>query len=94
MNVKVLRMNTGEDVIFTMVEEKEDSIVADNILVAVNGGQGQIGFGPWAPLVKNGETIEIDRKYIVYIAEPQVEVEEQYSKIFSTIETPSKKLIL
>ena len=94
MNVKVLRMNTGEDVIFTMVEEKEDSIVANNILVAVNGGQGQIGFGPWAPLVKNGETIEIDRKYIVYIAEPQVEVEEQYSKIFSTIETPSKKLIL
>jgi len=94
MNVKVLRMNTGEDVIFTMVEDKEDSIVADNILVAVNGGQGQIGFGPWAPLVKNGETIEIDRKYIVYIADPQVEVEEQYSKIFSTIETPSKKLIL
>ena len=87
-------MNTGEDVIFTMVEDKEDSIVADNILVAVNGGQGQIGFGPWAPLVKNGETIEIDRKYIVYIADPQVEVEEQYSKIFSTIETPSKKLIL
>ena len=56
--------------------------------------QGQIGFGPWAPLVKNGETIEIERKFIVYIAEPQDEVSEQYQKIFSPIETPSKKLIL
>ena len=94
MNVKVLRMNTGEDVIFTLVEDKEESIVVENILVAVNGGQGQIGFGPWAPLVKNGETIEIERKFIVYIAEPQEDVSEQYQKIFSTIETPSKKLIL
>tara|TARA_A200000159_G_C7025707_1_gene215810 strand:- start:12 stop:296 length:285 start_codon:yes stop_codon:yes gene_type:complete len=94
MNVKVLRMNTGEDVIFTMVEDKEESIVVENILVAVNGGQGQIGFGPWAPLVKNGETIEIEKKFIVYIAEPQEDVSEQYEKIFSTIETPSKKLIL
>ena len=40
MNVKVLRMNTGEDVIFTLVEDKEESIVVENILVAVNGGSG------------------------------------------------------
>ena len=94
MNVKVLRMNTGEDVIFTVVEEKEDTIVIENALVAMPAAAGNIGFGPWAPLVKNGDSIELERKYIVYIADPQVEVEEQYSKIFSTIETPSKKLIL
>ena len=94
MNVKVLRMNTGEDVIFTLVEDKEESIVVEDALVAVNGGQGQIGFGPWAPLVKNGDSIEIEKSFIVYIAEPQDEVAEQYQKIFSPIETPSKKLIL
>ena len=46
------------------------------------------------PLVKNGESIEIDKKYIVYVAEAQIDVVEQYEKIFSPIETPSKKLIL
>ena len=83
MNVKVLRMNTGEDVIFTLLEEKEETIVIENALVAMPAASGNIGFGPWAPLVKNGDSIEIERKYIVYLAEPQVEVEKKYSRIFS-----------
>ena len=94
MNVKVIRMNTGEEVIVTLLEDKEESILIDNALVGVTAASGQIGFGPWAPLVKNGEPIEIDKKYIVYVAEAQIDVVDQYEKIFSPIETPSKKLIL
>jgi len=95
MNVKVIRMNTGEEVILTIVEEKESSIVVENTLASGINGSGNIGFTPWAPLVKNGDTIEIDVKWIVYIGDPQDEVREQYEKIFSTIETPpTKKLIL
>ncbi len=94
MNIKVIRMNTGEEVIITLLEDKEESIVVDNPLVGMPSSNGQFGFGPWAPLVKNGDTIEIDKKYVVYMAEVQVDVGEQYEKIFSPIETPSKKLIL
>ena len=94
MNVKVLRMNTGEEVVFTLVNETDDTIEIENTLVAMPSPQGQIGFGPWAPLVKNDETITIGKEFVVYVEDVQVDVLEQYKKIFSPIETPSKKLIL
>ena len=94
MNVKVVRMNTGEEVVFTLVNETDDTIEIENTLVAMPSPQGQIGFGPWAPLVKNDETITIGKEFVVYVEDVQVDVLEQYKKIFSPIETPSKKLIL
>ena len=94
MNVKVLRMNTGEEVVFTLVNETDNTIEIENTLVAMPSAQGQIGFGPWAPLVKNDETITIGKDFVVYVEDVQVDVLEQYKKIFSPIETPSTKLIL
>ena len=94
MNVKVVRMNTGEDIIFNLLEENEKFLKIENVLVAGPSATGSIGFGPWAPLVKDGDPIEINVDYICYMADPQIEVAENYQKIFSKIETPSKKLIL
>ena len=94
MNIKVIRMNTGEEVIVSVLNETEDTIEIENPLVGMPTQTGQIGFGPWAPLVKNDEPITIKKSYVVYLSEAQVDVVEQYEKIFSPIETPSKKLIL
>ena len=38
MNVKVIRMNTGEEVIVTLLEDKEESILIDNAMVGVTTG--------------------------------------------------------
>tara|TARA_E500000178_G_C17018167_1_gene754057 strand:- start:1135 stop:1422 length:288 start_codon:yes stop_codon:yes gene_type:complete len=94
MDVKVVRMNTGEDIIFNLLEDNEKFLKIENVLVAGPSATGSIGFGPWAPLVKDGDPIELNVDYICYIADPQIEVAENYQKIFSKIETPSKKLIL
>jgi len=94
MNVKVFRMNTGEEVIFTFINENDDTIEVENPLVAMPNAQGQIGFGPWSYLQKKDTTLTIDKKFIVYICDANDEVVENYEKIFSPIETPSKKLIL
>ena len=45
-------MNTGEEVIFTLVEETDDYVVVQNPLVAVPSAQGQIGFAPWVSSLK------------------------------------------
>ena len=95
MNVKLMRMWSGEDVVADLIEEKEDSVVFVNPIVAVPSGNGQIGFAPWSPLLKGrDEEIEITKKYIVYIAETQQEIEDQYREMFSVLKTPSKKLVL
>ena len=95
MNVKLIRMWSGEDVVADLIEEKDDSIVICNPIVAVPTGNGQMGFAPWAPLI-SGKNVDLDiaRKYIVYISETQDEIVENYTQMFSTIQTPSKKLIV
>ena len=40
MNVKLIRMWSGEDVVADLVEEKEDTIVLTNPIVAIPNGQG------------------------------------------------------
>ena len=95
MNVKLIRMWSGEDVITDLVEEKQDSIVLRNPIVAIPTSAGQMGFAPLSPLLNGRDTdVEITRRYIVYIAETQDEVVEQYELMYSSIQTPSKKLIV
>ena len=95
MNVKLIRMWSGEDVVADLVEDKEDTIVLSNPIVAVPAGNGQMGFAPWSPLLKEkGEELEVTKKYVVYIADTQEQIIEQYESMFSVIQTPSKKLVL
>ena len=90
-----MRMWSGEDVVADLLEEKEDSVVICNPIVAVPTGNGQMGFAPWSPLLKGkNEELEVTKKYIVYMAETQEEIEDQYKEMFSVLKTPSKKLVL
>lgn len=96
MTVKLIRMWSGEDVVADLTEEKTDSIVIKNPIVAIPAGQqGQIAFAPWSPILKKeGKGLEVTRKYIVYIDEAQEEIVEQYNSMFGKLSTPTKKLIL
>ena len=54
-----------------------------------------MGFAPWSPILKGkGEEISVTKKYVVYIAEAQEQIVEQYEEMFSVLKTPSKKLIV
>ena len=95
MNVKLIRMWSGEDVIADLIKENDDSVVVTNPIVAVPTGTGTIQFAPWSPLLEGrNKELEITRKYVVYISDTQDEIVENYTQMFSTIQTPSKKLIV
>jgi hypothetical protein len=95
MNVKLIRMWSGEDVVTDLVDETDNSVVICNPIVAVPAGNGQMGFAPWSPILKGkGEEINVTKKYVVYIADAQEQIVEQYEEMFSILKTPSKKLIV
>jgi hypothetical protein len=96
MNVKLIRMWSGEDVIADLVDDTDnDVIVIANPIVAIPAGNGQLGFAPWSPLLKGkNEEIKIAKNYVVYIADTQEQIVEQYQDMFSVIKSPSKKLIV
>ena len=94
MTVKLVRMWSGEDVIADIVKEDPDSIVITNPIVAVpSREQGQIAFAPWSPLLKK-DKLEVTKKYVVYIGDPQEEIIEQYNSMFGKLSKPTKQLIL
>ena len=94
MTVKLIRMWSGEDVIADIIEEDTDSITITDPIVAVpSQTQGQIAFAPWSPLLQK-DKLEVTKKYIVYIGDPQEEIIEQYNSMFGKISKPTKKLIL
>tara|TARA_B100000073_G_scaffold160540_1_gene132636 strand:- start:5817 stop:6101 length:285 start_codon:yes stop_codon:yes gene_type:complete len=94
MIVKVMRMSTGEEIIFTFVKEDDKVIEVENPLVALPNAQGQVGFVPYSLLQKENTTLEIDKEFVIYTCDAREEVVENYEQIFSPIQTPSKKLIL
>jgi hypothetical protein len=95
MNVKLIRMWSGEDVIADLIYDKDESIVIANPIVAVPAGNGQMGFAPWSPLLKGkNEELQVTKKYVVYVAEAQEQIVEQYTDMFSVIKSPNKKLIV
>ena len=95
MTVKLIRMWSGEDVITDVVEKTTDYYIIENPIVAVpSQQQGQIAFAPWSPLLVKGSGIEVTKKYVVYEANPQEDIIEQYNSMFGNVSTPTKKLIL
>ena len=96
MNVKLIRMWSGEDVVADLVKETEDSITITNPIVAVPSGQGQMGFAAWSPLLEGRDVeLEVTKKYVIYINMPQEQIVEQNNEMFSPVATPPrKKLIL
>ena len=94
MTVKLIRMWSGEDVIADITKESTDSITITDPIVAVpSQKQGKIAFAPWSPLLQK-DKLEVTKKYVVYMANPQEEIIEQYNSMFGKISKPTKKLIL
>ena len=92
MEIKLLRLTTGEEVIAEMISEGEYTYEVANPIVMVPGHDGKIGFAPWCPLVSEDvKTITIRASVVVYVTIPNVQVVKNYEEIFSPIITPSNK---
>ncbi len=95
MNVKLVRITSGEDLICDLLNETDDSVTFTDAIVAVPAGNGQIGFAPWSPLLsKDVKELTIDKKFVMYVSEPQDQILTEYKSMFSKIISPSTKLSL
>jgi len=95
MNVKLIRVVTGEEIVAEVVSETDDTITVQNGLVVLPTNNG-VGFAPWATVIsKDDPEITVSRNHLVYVAEVQDDVASKYKEMFGNIITPAeKKLIL
>ena len=89
MNVKLIRMHSGEDVVADLLGEDSQQLRISNPIVLVPGRDGTVGFAPWSPVMSpDVKELRIKATYVVYITEPNEDVVRNYNDIFSTIITP------
>ena len=94
-DTRLVRLSSGEDVICNVITIEEDYITVGDPIVAVPAGEpGQIAFAPWSPLLKEHEELSIQMSHVLYISFPNDNIREQYERLFSSVITPKKNLIL
>lgn len=101
LNIKMLRLLNGEELIAEVVVDSENKAVIKNpIRVVVMPSQTRdpkaaptIGFAPWLEFAEDKQ-IELDKSHILFIVKPVQEFINQYNTIFGGIVAPSSKLIL
>ena len=95
MNVKLIRVVTGEEVVAEVVSETDDTITIKNGLVVLPTNNG-VGFAPWATVIsKDDPEITVSRNHVIYMVELQDSISKKYKEMFGNIITPEeKKLIL
>jgi hypothetical protein len=96
MNVKLIRVVTGEEVIVELLSETEETITVQNGLVVLPTNTG-VGFAPWATVIsKENPEVTISKNHIVYMVEVQDDVANKYSEMFGSvlIKPEKKKLIV
>ena len=93
-DTRLVRLSSGEDVICNMIAIEDDYITVTDTIVAVPTGEGQIGFAPWSPLLREDEEVSIQMSHVVYISFANDNIKEQYERMFSSVLTPPEKKII
>ena len=95
INVKLLRIVTGEEVIAELISESDTTITVKNGLVVLPT-QGGVGFAPWATVIDdNKPEITLSHNHVVYMAEVSEDVTKKYNELFgSKLVTPDKKKLI
>ena len=95
IDVKLIRVITGEEVVAELLEETASYIKVQNGLVVLPTAQS-VGFAPWATVIsKENPEITVQKTHVVYLAEVQEDVAKKYNEMYgSKLVTPSSKKLI
>ena len=95
IDVKLIRIVTGEEIIAELVSQDENTITVKNGLVVLPSAQN-VGFAPWATVIsKENPEITLDMKHVIYVAEIDHSVAKKYNQMFgSPLITPDEKKLI
>jgi hypothetical protein len=88
-----LKLASGEEVIAKYKGNDDSSVSIEKALVLMQGPQG-LAFGTFFSTAKQDEVIRISKLQIISIAFINDKIEGEYTRIFSTIQTPAKPKII
>jgi hypothetical protein len=76
MNVKLFRLNSGEEIL-ARFEEQTDSWLLKDPAILIPVGEGNIGLMPWLMYSKAAKGVTIPKTFIAFTVEPLDEFQSQ-----------------
>ena len=80
MNIKVVRLISGEELIGDWNDEKH---IITNPVIMVPVSKAQLGFSPWIPYVEE-EEVPLKEQHIVTILTPDNKLQNEYNRIYGS----------
>ena len=95
MEVKLLRVITGEEIVAEIVDENASEVTLKNALVVIPTQQS-VGFAPWATVIdRENPEVTVSRTHIVYVANVDESIRNKYDEIYgSKLVKPEKKSLI
>jgi hypothetical protein len=92
MNVKLFRLNSGEEIL-ARFEEQDNTYVLKDPAILIPMREGQIGMMPWLIYTKAAKGVSISKSFIAFTVDPVEELKSQYdSSLNKGLVTPSKSV--
>ena len=82
LNVKVIKLVTGEELISQCEINDKELILKNPVMIGMTK-DGQTGLMPWAPFV-DSKTIHISKSNVIYTETPIIEVVNGYNQQFGS----------
>ena len=90
MNVKIIRLNSSEELIGDWNEETK---TITNPVVMIPVGKDQLGFQPWVPYAEDEEII-LKEQHIVVVLTPDNKLQNEYNRVYgSGLVVPEENII-
>jgi hypothetical protein len=90
MNIKVVRLVSGEELIGEWNDEKT---IINNPVVMVPVAKDQLGFQPWIPY-SDDEDVQLKDQHIMTVLTPDKKLQDEYNKVYgSGLILPGEKII-
>ena len=90
MNIKVVRLVSGEELIGEWNEEKT---IINNPVIMVPIAKDQLGFQPWIPY-SDQEDIQLKEQHIMTVLTPDKKLQNEYNRVYgSGLLVPEEKII-
>ncbi len=91
-NIRIVRLTSGEELIGEF-HKSETGIVIKDPCVLIPSQEGKLLFVRWLPYAKIQEGINIDDSHVMFVLEPQKELEEHYTgAISNNLFIPKQKI--
>ena len=95
MDVRVLKLITGEEIVGEFITETEETITVKNTLsLIIQPSQQGVGYAfvPWCPMVQGNKTLKFEKT--LFVGPATDELVSSYQSMFSQIMTPPPKQLI